>query len=100
MLMVDEAPNKFAFVYNNRSVAEAAEERELAMQYWPMVQLKDTSNFGREDAGPKEDSAANMSTSELAQELTSQLRKMHMYKKYEFTVKDGQTHQAFALDNP
>ena len=85
-------------MYNNRAVAEAAEERELAMQYWPMVQLKDTSDFGKEAEGPKEDTSANTSTTELAQELTSQLRKMHMYKKYEFTAKDGQSHQVFSLD--
>jgi len=94
-LMVDEAPDRYCFVSNNRAVAEAAEEREIAMQYLPMIQLKD---IGQGTEVQMDADSAPDTTKEFYSELIRQLRNMHMHKRFEFNVKEGQTHQVFSLD--
>jgi hypothetical protein len=95
-LMVDEAPDKYAFVTNNRTIAEAAEERESAMQYLPMIQLKDMGKGSQVDVDASKD--VPETTREFHNELIRQLRNMQMHKKFEFTVSEGQSHQVFSLD--
>jgi len=94
-LMVDEAPDRYSFVHNNRAVAEAAEERELAVQYLPMIQLRDENPAKKVSTEQAEIPDA---TRDFHSELIRQLRNMHMHKKYEFTVKDGQDYQVFSLE--
>jgi len=96
-LTVDEAPDRYTFMYENRPISQPAEAREMALDYCVggsggTIMLRDDS---RNDFTPGVDLTE---TEDLKQVMLDQLSRMKMRNKFDFDVAEGQSHQIFMMD--
>jgi len=103
-LEIDDAPDRYTFMYENVIVPHDTEEQQMAMVYCVggatgMIMLRDDTLRPTVDQDDKDDKQAQTAKSYPIQiAMVDQLRKMNMFKKFEFTIPPGGTHQVFTLE--